>query len=302
MPVCELCGGTTFVKRDGMFVCEGCGTKYTLDEAQKLQAAEQAVKQEPDAAERPTVGSVVGGVAAAAIGALLEALKSAEDFQPEQAAAEQDACSVNNYICQGWQMVVDDYRKREHPTKPQLDKVVAQAKECMMALDNAARFEPEKYVQNSIMLGNAAEIAKSVKDLKCYERKDGEWKRVSLPVSSSDIKIPGQKDSWEDMRKVHVAKIEQEYLDAHPEDVQHRADLQTQQAAIREQLGELKDEKKSKGFFNFSEKREVKERMAPVKDQLAQTQKQLRDLDRAVEAYVEERLDDLSTTFMRLDF
>ena len=34
--VCELCEGTDFVKEDGMFVCQGCGTKYTLEEAKGM--------------------------------------------------------------------------------------------------------------------------------------------------------------------------------------------------------------------------------------------------------------------------
>ena len=34
--VCELCGGTDFVKQDGMFVCQSCGTKYSLEEARKM--------------------------------------------------------------------------------------------------------------------------------------------------------------------------------------------------------------------------------------------------------------------------
>lgn len=33
---CELCGGNQLVKKDGMFVCEHCGTKYTAEEARKL--------------------------------------------------------------------------------------------------------------------------------------------------------------------------------------------------------------------------------------------------------------------------
>ena len=33
---CELCGGGDLVKQDGMFVCQHCGTKYTLEEARKL--------------------------------------------------------------------------------------------------------------------------------------------------------------------------------------------------------------------------------------------------------------------------
>ena len=36
--VCELCGSNDVVKRDGFFVCQHCGTKYTPDEARKLMA------------------------------------------------------------------------------------------------------------------------------------------------------------------------------------------------------------------------------------------------------------------------
>ena len=34
--VCELCDGTEFVKEGGMFVCQGCGTKYTAEEAKGM--------------------------------------------------------------------------------------------------------------------------------------------------------------------------------------------------------------------------------------------------------------------------
>ena len=33
---CELCGGTDLVKQDGVFVCQNCGTKYTVEEAKKM--------------------------------------------------------------------------------------------------------------------------------------------------------------------------------------------------------------------------------------------------------------------------
>lgn len=32
---CEMCGGTDFIKENGVFVCQNCGTKYTADEARK---------------------------------------------------------------------------------------------------------------------------------------------------------------------------------------------------------------------------------------------------------------------------
>lgn len=34
--VCELCESTDFVKDGGMFVCQGCGTKYTAEEAKGM--------------------------------------------------------------------------------------------------------------------------------------------------------------------------------------------------------------------------------------------------------------------------
>ena len=33
---CEMCGGTDIVKQDGLFVCQVCGCKYTLEEARKM--------------------------------------------------------------------------------------------------------------------------------------------------------------------------------------------------------------------------------------------------------------------------
>ena len=34
--VCEMCGSHGFMKADGMMVCQGCGTKYTTEEAKKM--------------------------------------------------------------------------------------------------------------------------------------------------------------------------------------------------------------------------------------------------------------------------
>lgn len=34
--VCELCDSTEFVKEGGMFICQGCGTKYTAEEAKSM--------------------------------------------------------------------------------------------------------------------------------------------------------------------------------------------------------------------------------------------------------------------------
>ena len=34
--VCEMCDGTNFLKQDGMYVCQDCGAKYSVEEARKL--------------------------------------------------------------------------------------------------------------------------------------------------------------------------------------------------------------------------------------------------------------------------
>lgn len=34
--VCEMCGSTDLIKQDGVFVCESCGCKYSVEEAKKL--------------------------------------------------------------------------------------------------------------------------------------------------------------------------------------------------------------------------------------------------------------------------
>lgn len=34
--VCEMCGGHDLIKQDGLYVCQDCGTKYTVEEAKKM--------------------------------------------------------------------------------------------------------------------------------------------------------------------------------------------------------------------------------------------------------------------------
>ena len=79
-------------------------------------------------------------------------------------------------------------------------------------------------------------------------------------------------------------------------------DLQAQAAKIQEELDALKDEKKSKGFFNFAEKGEVKERMKPFKEELAQVNKQIGQVNGRVDDYIKERLAELGTSFTQLRF
>lgn len=34
--VCEMCASPNLIKKDGMYVCENCGTRYTVEEARKM--------------------------------------------------------------------------------------------------------------------------------------------------------------------------------------------------------------------------------------------------------------------------
>ncbi|MDR3048408.1 MAG: hypothetical protein LBV16_00980 [Elusimicrobiota bacterium] len=42
---CEMCGGTNLIKKDGMFVCQSCNTKYSTEDAKKMMG-EVAVRIE----------------------------------------------------------------------------------------------------------------------------------------------------------------------------------------------------------------------------------------------------------------
>ena len=33
---CEMCNSVDLIKKDGLYVCQSCGTKYTVEEAKKM--------------------------------------------------------------------------------------------------------------------------------------------------------------------------------------------------------------------------------------------------------------------------
>ena len=39
--ICEMCGGSDLIKQDGVFVCQYCGAKYSVEEAKKIINAEK---------------------------------------------------------------------------------------------------------------------------------------------------------------------------------------------------------------------------------------------------------------------
>lgn len=53
--VCELCEGTVFDKVDGRFVCKGCGTSYSIEEAKSMM--QEVERDEPAPTSAPTAPS-----------------------------------------------------------------------------------------------------------------------------------------------------------------------------------------------------------------------------------------------------
>lgn len=56
--VCELCEGTKFTKENGMFVCHGCGTRYTAEEARGMMREVEG--DAPVVTGAPVVGAPMG--------------------------------------------------------------------------------------------------------------------------------------------------------------------------------------------------------------------------------------------------
>lgn len=303
---CELCGSTDFLKDQGVFVCQGCGCKYTVEEARaviaRMAKEERHATQEelhrrndPDArataAAAPAPEPAPEQVAA-------PVMQAAGDFSQVVAGGLQGAQAVNNYACQGWQMLLDEYKRLDHPSKTRQDELGARAREILILLDNASRLEPENHAQNLLILENCEEVVSQAHWTDYYDKdSEGKWRRHAFAL---DVKIPGQSSSWSEMAKFHRSFLEQRYRDGHPDEQAERESLVVQREEIEGRLAELKSEKRGKGLFNFAEKREVKDRMKPVQEELSQVNWQISTLDDKVDDYVEKRLKELESGYIRL--
>lgn len=302
---CELCFGTDFVKEEGVFVCQGCGAKYSSDEARKalerLAAAEAATATTEAKADESAEES------------LAPTLKQASDFNPNSAAVTSlSAAQLNNYACQAFQLFMSDYESEDHPSEQRQKQLVAKAKECLILLDNAAMSDPENHLQDLLIYENCGEIVDAVRGTTCWSRDiEGGWEETYHNVSAKQLEIPGQKDSWSDKASYHRDFIEVEWLNNHEEAAAKRRDLCEEVDRAQEELSALKQEKKSLGFVaNIpligkmvnSDAKDLVDRMKPVKQKISRLNSEIAEIDRGKEAYVEEQLCDLSSSMTRLDF
>ena len=317
--VCELCGSTQFIKDNGVFVCQGCGTKYTLEEARAMLTGAPAspapaatpVYAAPQPVAQPIIINMPGAAPAAeahptAPAPLIEEFEPTPSgaFDPSKVTAAMGSREINNYICQGFQQILADYNKLPHPTENALRPVTEKARACLAALNNAAMIDPNDHVADIMIFNNCEEIVDAMRHAKVHEKREDGSYRTSTPLftNSRELALPGEKDSWSAKAAYHKQFLIDEYRAAHPLDAEQIAELEQEKAQVVAELDVLKAEKKSKGFFNFSEKGEVKERMRPYEAKLSELNSRISAIRNGAENYIEDCLKSLSASFTRLSF
>ncbi len=327
--VCELCGGDNLVKEGDFFVCQGCGTKYSLEDARKLMqpdaAAAPAPTATPEASAAPSAAAPaevtidLNTILSAATAAVAQAVTAAQtqadasyvaqtaenlastaDFNPTAIdVSKQGPLSVNNYAVRAWELFLEEYKAIEHPDAARQEELAQRARECLTLLDNAGLFDHSAHDQDLLIYKNCLELIRSAKDTDYYEEKEeGKFTRRSMPLAIK-FEIPAMTDTWEHKRDFHQGFLNQEFLDAHPEIVTRQQELAQRESELNGILDELKDEKRSKGFFNFSAKHEVKERMAPYKEELGQINREQNDYEKQMRDYAENKLRSVCAQYAR---
>ena len=290
--VCDLCGSDDLIKSEGVFVCQGCGAKYSVEEARQMMgvaAPAPAPTPEPAANEASPVQDLLMGL----VGFLAQ--------EAQKASAPQTPAEINNIVCDSWKKAVSEYKAIEHPTQEQHQVMVDRAKECLGALDAAALSQPDAVVQAAVIYTNCKEICSSARGLKYHvQNEKGEWDKKGLGAFDK-MELPGQSASWDAKYQEQHDYLVADYLRQNPELLERRTQLSAQEAQLEEQLGELKDEKRGKGFFNFDAKREVKERMEPVKQELGQVRSQLREIENASDKHVRQLIEAMRSQMKLID-
>lgn len=315
--VCELCGSTDFVKEGGLFVCQKCGMKYSLEDARRIMEEEKAKEGK---------GVFVNAKEKLAEAKAAKEAEEARKARARQAAARHDPgarvpaaapkpkpqvgadptvnpgdpVSLNNHACEVWKALLADFKKIEHPSKERREELAAKAVESLTVLRNAANLDPGNDVLNLAVFTNCCEIVDSVRDTKYWDKNsEGEWRSHSFSPDTK-LTLPHQTDSWTTMRDNCRASIKRDFMSANPELKAKRDDLSARAAELQAKLDELNEEKKSHSLFDFAGKGEVKERMKPYQNELGDVNSQIYAIDKQVTKYVEGLLSGM-VGFLHLD-
>lgn len=120
--VCELCEGTVFDKVDGRFVCKGCGTSYSVEEAKSMM--QEVEGDEPVSAGSPVVSAPQSGINQQQLDNILMLASSA--YEADNKAEAENYCNqaiVIDAMCYkawflkgkavGWQSAIGNLRIEE---------------------------------------------------------------------------------------------------------------------------------------------------------------------------------------------
>ena len=172
------------------------------------------------------------------------------------------------------------------------------AREVVAALDTLAMAQPDAHLEDILIYENCDEITDWVNGTRHYVQnpENDRWETKFMPLNAR------LDDNWDSKANYHKDFLREEYYGMNPEVSAQISELEAHAAELSADLGDLKDEKRSHGFFDFSGKKEVKERMKPVKDELANVNGQINGLKRGAEDYIGGRLRDLGASWARLDY
>ena len=126
--VCEMCDSNDFVKQDGLYICQQCGTKYTVEEAKKLMVDKPDSSDKnkaSDSASNPEINniaktdeaqkkksrkkiivltSVIAGIILVLLVGLFVGLKVFKDYQKEEIINN----SANEITGNTWKSISSD--------------------------------------------------------------------------------------------------------------------------------------------------------------------------------------------------
>lgn len=299
---CELCGGTELIKENDLFVCQSCGAKYSPEEARRLLGGDGAASQ-------PAEG---GNPIVELIGAVLQGLMPAQTPDPATVAAEGTPREINNYACEAFRALDEQYRNMEHPSEEDRSNYVNICKEILSLLQTAVAKGPDEHLQNYLIYRNVDELVERAEDVSYWKRdEDGEWKEESFGVFESSFELPHQKKSWEKLAAEEKLFLDEIWNGDNPDRLAERDRLSAEAQTVREQLDALKAQKRELGIganipllsnLINEDAREMNEKIKPVKKQLSALESQIGDIDDERDSWIDEQVDTLVPAFVKLDY
>ncbi|MBQ8210427.1 MAG: hypothetical protein IJZ35_07600 [Clostridia bacterium] len=195
---CEMCGGTELIKQDGVFVCQNCGMKYSVEEAKKMM--------------------IEGTVDVSGSTIKVDNSKSIANFMllAEVAVEGKDSTSVIKYAekileldsdrCEGYLLMAKSAGWESSLKDPKLDKALAYAKRAVALADDKGNVALDIYkslkAQIFALLKNATDLPTNsgpyIAGLMC------EWVKIISSIPS--LPINTIKSEYNEIKRLSTCK------------------------------------------------------------------------------------------------